>query len=401
MHRIKANRKRYIRLIIPMLCLLGLFMPSKAMAQKKSFTVVLDAGHGGHDAGAVKNGVREKDINLSVALKVGELIKRRHPNVKILYTRKNDRFIPLMQRANYANSNKADLFISIHANSAPTRSARGTETYVFGMSSSSKNLNVAKRENGVITLEKNHKTTYQGFDPNSTESYIMFELMQNAFIGQSIQLGDHVQREFSNLGRGDRGVRQMPLLVLVYSAMPSVLIELGFISNTDEARFLGSQSGQNKLANAIAKGFSRYKDNYDRRNGIAITPRNEADEYLLDETETTSKSSGGTEAPSNETESGNVEADTEKASKETSESNEKERIYRVQIMASSSKLKENDRQFKGESIYINRKGKLYCYSVGKTKSLAEAKKLQRKLKEKFSGAFIVAYENGERVDQIY
>lgn len=260
------------------LLFLGMLLPSiptasaqkkgKSGAKKDSFVLVLDAGHGGKDTGAVGNGGREKDINLKVALATGEIIKKRYPEVKVLYTRSDDTFIGLQQRANFANRNKANLFMSVHTNSAQSSSAAGTETYVLGLWRTEDNLRVAMKENESILLEDNYERTYQGFDPSSSESYIMFEMMQNVHQDKSIRLAQAVQGKLAKLPTSDRGVRQAGFLVIRETAMPSILIEVGFISNKKEAEFLLSSDGQNRLAQAIADGFASYYEAYNKSSSL-------------------------------------------------------------------------------------------------------------------------------------
>ena len=208
---------------------------SNLNAQSGQFTVVIDAGHGGKDPGAMAHGYKEKDIALAVALKTGSKIKADHPNVRVLYTRDRDVFVGLQARSDFANRHKASLFISIHLNSSPSGSAYGTETYVIGMNKQSNNLNVAMRENKAMLLESDYKTTYKGFDPTNAESYIIFDLMQEAYINRSIDIAKFVERQYKNNGRTSRGVRQEGLWVLSQSAMPSILTEIGFISNANDA----------------------------------------------------------------------------------------------------------------------------------------------------------------------
>ena len=232
-------------------------------ATAEGFTVVIDAGHGGKDPGAVSaNGkVREKDITLNVALMVGESIAKKYPEVKVLYTRKTDKFVGLNDRAHIANKANADLFISIHVNAAENRSAKGAETYTLGIEEArtERNLEIAKRENGVILLEDNHEKTYANFNPNSPESYIIFEYMQSEFVKESIHIAQYVQANFANdANRHDRGVRQAGFLVLNATSMPSILVELGYISNAEEAKYLASASAQKHLSNCISKAFDKY-----------------------------------------------------------------------------------------------------------------------------------------------
>ena len=234
-----------------------------AMTFAQGFTVVIDAGHGGKDPGAVSaNGrVHEKDITLKVALMVGENITKSHPEVRVLYTRKTDVFVGLNDRARMANKADADLFISIHVNAAQNRSAKGAETYTLGIEEArtERNLEIAKRENGVILLEDNHEKTYANFNPNSPESYIIFEYMQSEFVKESIHIAQYVQENFaSDANRLDRGVRQAGFLVLNATSMPSILVELGYISNAEEAKYLASGAAQQRLSNCISKAFDKY-----------------------------------------------------------------------------------------------------------------------------------------------
>jgi len=222
-------------------------------------TVVIDAGHGGKDPGCVGQFVKEKDIALSVGLKLGALIEEFYPKVKIVYTRKDDRFIELHRRATIANGAKADLFISIHVNAASS-SAYGAETYVLGLHRTKDNLAVAKRENAAVSLEDDYKKIYDGFDPNSVEDNILIAMMQSAYLDQSLEFAGFVQKHLvGHSGRHDRGVRQAGFLVLVRTTMPSVLVELGFASNPEEEKFMGSSQGQEKLAEALFMAFADYK----------------------------------------------------------------------------------------------------------------------------------------------
>ena len=224
-----------------------------------TYTLVLDAGHGGKDPGAVGKFSKEKDLNLSLVLKMGELIAERYPDVKVVYTRSTDVFIPLQTRADIANKANADLFLSIHTNSAEKKEPRGVETFILGTDRLEANLDVAMRENAVIKLESDYNTTYQGFDPNSIDSYIMFELMQNSHMEQSLLFAEQVQQRFvGNLNREDRGVRQAAFWVLLKTACPSVLFEMGFISNPEEERFLNQPASIAQMANALVNAFGAY-----------------------------------------------------------------------------------------------------------------------------------------------
>ncbi len=222
-------------------------------------TVVIDAGHGGHDVGSSYGGSHEKDVTLSVAMKVGKLIEKNMPDVKVIYTRDKDVFVELWERASIANRANADLFVSVHCNANKKTEAFGTETFSMGLHKSQGNLDVAKRENDVVLMEKDYHEKYEGFDPNSPEAHIYFSFMQNAYLEQSLKLASLVEENFKNIHRTSRGVKQAGFLVLWKCKMPSILIETGFISNHDERKFLTSNDGQDKLADAIAKAVGDYK----------------------------------------------------------------------------------------------------------------------------------------------
>lgn len=229
-------------------------------------TVVLDAGHGGKDPGTIGKFLKEKDVVLKLALKVGEYIEKNLPDVKVIYTRKTDKFIELTERAAIANRNKADLFISIHANAIANPQTYGTETWVMGLHKSEENLAVAKRENSVILYEDNYQEHYEGFD-NSPESYIMFSLMQNAYLENSLKLADRIEKQFKNkAGRHSRGVKQAGFVVLYKTATPSVLVEAGFLSNATEEKFLGTDDGQDLIASGIYRAFKDYKSDVESIN---------------------------------------------------------------------------------------------------------------------------------------
>ncbi len=244
-------------------------------------TVVIDAGHGGHDTGCLGSDSREKEVALRIALKLGKLIEANCPDVKVIYTRKTDVFIPLIERANIANRAKADLFICIHLNSGP-KSAYGAETFVMGLHKSDDNLNVAKRENAAILLEDNYQKNYDGFDPNSPEANIIFSLYQNQFITQSLSFAAKIQNQFKdNSKRYSRGVKQAGFLVLYKTAMPSVLIENGFLTNDNDQRFLSSDAGQASMASSIYRAFKSYKSELET--GIVSNDKIEDQDNLVEE----------------------------------------------------------------------------------------------------------------------
>ena len=238
------------------------FADSAAAGEKTSFTLVLDAGHGGKDPGALGKGKgREKNINLAVTLAVGKLVEQNLKDVKVVYTRKTDVFVELDERARIANKAKADLFVSIHTNALPGKAqGRGSETYTLGMHRAADNLAVAKRENSVISLEKDYESRYEGFDPKSSESYIIFEFMQDQNMEKSVRLADLVQQQFRAAGRPDKGVHQAGFLVLRATSMPSCLIELGYITTASEETYLTSERGVSELAQSIYQAIKKYKE---------------------------------------------------------------------------------------------------------------------------------------------
>ena len=245
-----------MRKIIHILLAALLALPLMA---EKPYTLVLDAGHGGKDPGAVGKFSQEKDLNLKLVLAVGKQINEQYPDVNVVYTRSTDVFIPLQKRADIANKANADLFISIHTNSAEKKEARGVETFILGTDRMEANLDVAMRENAVMKLESDYQTTYQGFDPNSIDSYIMFELMQNSYMDQSLRMAEQVQQRFvGHLNRADRGVRQAAFWVLLKTACPSILFEMGFISNPEEERFMNEPASIARMANALVNAFGAY-----------------------------------------------------------------------------------------------------------------------------------------------
>ncbi|MCC8172426.1 MAG: N-acetylmuramoyl-L-alanine amidase [Parabacteroides sp.] len=364
-------------------------MPAASKADKK-FTLVIDAGHGGKDPGARGTKINEKQINLAVALKLGALITSNLNDVQVIYTRKTDKFIDLDERANIANWAKADLFISIHTNSVKKGSSvSGTETYTLGLARTDENLAVAMRENSAILLEDNYLQKYEGFDPNSSESYIIFEFMQNKHMEQSIGLASEIQKSFRTAGRGNRGVYQAGFLVLRKTSMPSVLIELGFISNRNEENFMGSAEGQAKLAKAIYTAFCKYKREYDRkRGGIEQTANAGTSQASGTVPNNTVRSSASASTPANKT----------KTTTSSPSQNTGKVVYKVQLFTSEKKLPAGSRQFKGYKNvdYYVEKG-IYKYTYGESTSFDAIKKVRRQVVKDFGDAFIVAFKNGKKI----
>lgn len=487
MRRQTISKERWAKWIF-LFCLLA-FLPFTIAAaasvgevsanKSKKFTLVIDAGHGGHDAGAIGAITKEKAINLNVALAFGALVERNCPDVKVIYTRKTDVFVPLHTRADIANRNKADLFISIHTNSLPKgRISRGMETYTLGMHRAADNLAVAKRENEVILYEKDYKQRYQGFDPNSSESYIMFEFIQDQNMAQSVELAKFIQRRTCvAAGRQNKGVKQAGFLVLRETSMPSCLVELGFISTRDEEHFLHSQSGVNQMSQGIYQAFTDYLRKYAPSNSVpykaetkqeveipAVVPeqvrekskeskrerrrREKAEQEAReqaereqaakeqaaknaattvtpapDSTQQASKpvaevpaapatNSAATPATTPATNSAATPATpatnpattatapaTSAATSPVAAAASEKPVFKVQVLASSTKLSQQSPRLKGESgADYYQEGGLYKYTFGASTNYNEIAQLRRRLLEKFPEAFIIAFKDGVKVD---
>lgn len=348
------------------------------------FTIVIDAGHGGKDPGALGSLVREKDVVLDVALRFGRLINRHHPDVKVIYTRNTDVFIPLEQRARTANKANANLFISIHADYAENKSAKGPTTFTLGQNRSKENFEIAKRENAVILLEENFEQRYEGFDPNSAESYIMFEFMQDNYMTQSIELASVIQSKFKDSGRNDRGVRQDVFLVLRHTSMPSVLVELGFLTNKEEEQYLRSEQGKEELAGCLLKAFTQFKADYDRKNGVKPSSITTSAKPATAKPAATQASS--TAKP--------VETDTQAPSDNSQTAGI---VYRIQVLTSSTKLPKNDPRFKGHSLDQYLEKGFYKYTLGAFTDFDSANAKRKTLLSDFPDAFIIAFKDGVRL----
>ena len=389
---------RFIRRLMPyclvlLCCAFGLCNPVAA----KEFVVVIDAGHGGHDPGAIGKISKEKNINLKVALKVGGLIKLNCKDVKVVYTRTRDVFIPLDRRAQIANDAKADLFISIHTNAlAKNRTAQGASTWTLGLAKSDDNLEVAKRENAVILYESDYETRYAGFNPNSAESYIIFEFMQDKYMSQSVHLASLVQKQFKNrCKRVDRGVHQAGFLVLKASAMPSILVELGFISTPAEERYLNTESGTSTLAEGIYQAFLTYKKEQEARhngNGTESVPSQPKPSPTTKETK--GETVTGTPLPQPESRKPQATKPVEATPQE-----DEELIFKVQIYTSSTKIATTNKRFQGVSrVEVYKEGNIYKYTAGTTANYDEALRTKRALEKRFKGAFVIAFKQGKRTD---
>lgn len=366
-------------------------------AKEKTFTVVIDAGHGGKDPGARGSIINEKTINLAVALKLGNLISSNHNDVKVIYTRTSDKFIELDERANIANRAKADLFISIHTNAVKKgNTAKGTETYTLGLARSDENLEVAMRENSAILLEDNYLQKYEGFDPNSSESYIIFEFMQNKHMEQSIGLASEIQKAFSACNRTNRGVRQAGFLVLRKTSMPSVLVELGYISNREEERYMKSEEGQNKLARALFDAFIKYKRAYDRKQGN-ISSGTSSTQVTDNETPRNDDPPEGSENDILRKKDRQNRASSQPSTTKQTPAKGKV-VYKIQLLTSDKKLPSNSKLFKGyKNIDFFKEKGLYKYTYGESTDFNAIKKLRREVIKDFKDAFIVAFKDGKRV----
>ncbi len=339
--------------------------PFESFSQNDKFIVVIDAGHGGRDPGGVANGYREKDVALNVSLLLGKLLS--NTEIKVVYTRKTDVFIGLWKRGKIANNAKADLFVSIHCNTVNNSKPYGTETFVLGLHANKQNLEIAKKENAVILLEDDYKERYVGFDPNSEESVLGLTLLQEENLDKSFSLAAEIQQNFSqNLKRKNRGVKQAGFVVLHQTYMPSVLIELGFLSNKNEGKFLDSKMGQQQMAKEIAKAITKYYQQL-KANTVVSQSVNLDDyiskTYLPDKTGT-----------------------------------EEEVIFKIQIASSKNKLKAKSYNFRGlKNIERVKVGSYYKYYYGITSNYQEVKNALLKAKKKgYSDAYIAAFKNGEK-----
>lgn len=406
---------RHYILLIALICAMPLLAQKKVPVKKeKPFTVVIDAGHGGHDPGALGKITQEKKLNLDVSLLLGRMIEEEFPEVRVCYTRKTDVFLTLQERADFVNKNSADIFICIHTNASESRDAVGAETFVLGIDKMASNLNVAMRENAVMLLEDNYETTYQGFDPNSIDSYIMFELMQDQYFDQSLQFATLVQQQFSGaLKRADRGVRQAGFWVLHKSACPSVLVEMGFISNTEEEIYLASIAGKEQVATALYNAFVTYKNQIDKKNDQRALPKElkqfkqpsksqpenipeVKDSVVVVAVDTITAKADTIPAKPDTIRKELSVAKAEQPAKVQTEV--KKPVYRVQIFASGRVLKAGDASFKGlKNCKYTRDGNFYKYTYGESSDYAKAVELQKQIKAKFPDCFVVAFLDGKQI----
>ena len=336
-----------------------------AMAQKsgkKPFTVVIDAGHGGVDPGALGKKSQEKNINFNVSNRLGKMINEAYPEVKVIYTRTTDVKIPLARRADIANKENANLFISIHSNASKNRNANGCQTFTLGAGSDAEAKAAAMYENEVILSEDNFEETYQGFDPRSSESYIIFELMRSHDMEMSVKLAEMVQKGMlKTTSLNDRGVSSAGFLVLHRTVMPSILVELGFITNSKDESLIASKEGQEKLAKGIFDGFANYYELYGRSKEAKKS------------------------------------ADTPTTAKKESCAKSDKPVFKIQIMASESELKSNDKRFKGLATDHYKENGVYKYTYGESEDYNAILRMKKEISDKFKDAFVIAFLNGEKI----
>ena len=383
-----------------------LFHTPASAGNENRFTLVIDAGHGGHDPGAISRNVKEKNINLKVALKLGKLVEENLPDVRVIYTRDRDVFIPLHRRAEIANNAKADLFVSIHTNSLASRNSRisGAETYTLGLHRTQENLEVAQKENSVILIEDDYKQQYAGFNPSSAESYIIFEFLQDKYMAQSVSLAQLVQRQFRNNGRQDKGVHQAGFLVLRETSMPSILVELGYITNPSEAAYLISEDGSSTMARSLYTAITSYRNQQKdvRHTGANAQP---AENNLPDTSEATT---GDNRTPASE--SGNAVADTSSSptgqdtetrpARNPSKQEASRPVFKIQITTSSKVLPKGSRQLKGLTpVSYYKENGLVKYTYGEDTDYNRILRLKRnKVDAKFKDAFIIAFKDGQKMN---
>lgn len=368
------------------LFLIFAFSISSYSQSNSKFKVTLDAGHGAHDFGAIYHGHIEKNITLAIVLKVGKILES-NSSIEVNYTRKTDVFIELVERSSIANRVDSNIFVSIHCNANKNTTADGSETYVMGLNKNSSNLAVAKSENAVITLEKDYKQKYEGFDPNNPSSMIGLTLMQEEYLDNSISLASKIQDQFAGLNKKTRGVKQAPFMVLHKAYMPRVLIETGFISNPTEGAMLDSEYGQQEIAQAIANAIISYKKEYfgSSASDIIEKPSKKMSQEPVRETPVTSKTETIVEKP---------------IAKEEPKSESTGIIFKVQIAAVGKKLDLIPSNFKGlNNIAVSTdNGQLYKYTYGETSDYATAKKNLEEAKSKgYSSAYLIAFKDGNKI----
>ncbi len=423
--KIMARNKVKNYLLLLLLCVATPSLFSQGYGIKR---IVIDAGHGGKDPGAIGKKSKEKDIALKVALLTGNYLEENLKDVEIFYTRKKDEYVDLMQRAQIAHEVDADLFISIHVDAVGSKSVYGPSTYVLGLHRTDDNLRVAQKENAVIKLEDDYQDKYEGFDPGKPESYIIFNFVQNAFLEQSTELANTIQTEFrTRAGRNDRGVHQAGFLVLRETSMPSVLVELGYITNADEEAYLNTSQGQEYMASAIYRAVRDYKKAIENRNhaALASASKNVVPTYTPvpastpEKVETpaataeqsgdkkSEKTAGETPPPMEEKKevaAAAVVAPQVEAKKETPAPTTPQPttndvvVYKLQIMASTHQIPAGDASIKNlDELDYFQEGAFYKYTLGNSQNRDDIKAIQKKVKDRFPDAFIIAFKNGTKL----
>lgn len=391
--------KRLIAFWVMMFCFVALFA-----AGKHRYTLVIDAGHGGKDAGACAHGAKEKTINLNVALAFGRYVERNCPDVHVIYTRKTDKFIPLHERAAIANRNKADVFISIHTNSvASKRPISGMETYTMGIRRSDEKLSAAKRENEVISLEDNYQQHYAGYDPRSPESMLIFEVINENNMAESVELARLIQQyTCATARRPNKGVRQDAFLVLRETSMPACLVELGYITTASEKNFLTSTKNVDLMGYGIYQAFVAFKNKHQGK-GIQTKPVAVAEPATENEpVAEASREEPRTEAPKEEPKGETLKDESNSVQQEeepVTVADANSPVFKVQFLTSGTKLKRGDSRLKGiTGADCYREGGLWKYTVGASADYNEVNQLRKKIEKKFPRAFVIAFRNGEKMD---
>lgn len=376
----KKYKRQVLKPIVFLIAFVTILIPFDLSAQSEGYklkTVVIDAGHGGRDPGTSGRYAKEKEIALKIALKLGNYIETYIPDVQVIYTRKTDKFVPLNERADIANKNKADLFISIHLNGNLNKRAYGSSTYVLGLHKTEENLEVAKLENSAILFEDDYSTKYEGFEPNSSESYIIFSLIQDTYLEQSLSYASYIQKEFEQRARRkNRGVKQAGFVVLWMTSMPSVLIEAGFLTNPQEEKYLITEQGQDYLASAIYRAFRDYKNKIEQNSSFSIAHEmDKADDISNDNSET---SAFTTNIYDND--------------------NPGAVLFKIQIASSLKAIPLNSDYFNGlEHVEEYQLNNMYKYMIGSEKSYSDISELKKKVEATFPDAFIIAMKKDSTI----
>ena len=437
---LKMNKRAKLLISLLILCVQVplISVMSQTEQRKTTFTVTLDAGHGGHDPGAIGAISREKNITLVVIKKIGKRISEENQDIKVVYTRDVDKYITLQGRADIANKAKSDLFVSVHVNANNNREVSGCETYTLGLHKTQSNLDVAMRENSVILLEDNYNTKYAGFNPKSIDSYIMFECIQDRYVDKSVWLASEIEKNFASRNRRDRGVRQAGFWVLHKTAMPAILVEIGYITNAEEERFLNTEDGQQKIADAIYEALLKFKREYEIKSGtqkIVVPAKNEPvaakQDSVAEQPKATQKKAEEKAAKTKRDEKKEAvnksveafkeakkkekeelekaaqkkkEAEVKKTQEEKVEKVEKakevnndEVEFRLQLSALTKSIPLNSSAFKGLDVDVYQEGGYYKYTYGKTASYDEIVRLKSRISDKFPNAMIIAFMGGRKV----